>query len=66
MRARSFAAAAVVAISLGSAVQSQDGVKLGVVSVNYNSPSIQRQTDAAITRAEELGWEVELFDGRGD
>jgi len=51
----------------GTAVMAQDGkVRLGIVSVNYNSPSIQVQTDAAIAAAEARGWEVELFDGQGD
>ncbi len=44
----------------------QEAIELGVVSVNYNSPSIQRQTDAAVKHAESLGWTVEMFDGRGD
>lgn len=56
----------VAALMAGSAVVAQDAVQVGIVSVNYNSPSIQVQTDAAIAAAEALGWEVELFDGQGD
>ncbi|MCA3435821.1 MAG: sugar ABC transporter substrate-binding protein [Rhodobacter sp.] len=51
---------------LASAAQAQDTIQVGIVSVNYNSPSVQVQTDAAIAAAEALGWEVELFDGQGD
>lgn len=55
-----------VVLSAAGAAWAQDAVKLGVVAVNYNSPSIQRQADSGIAHAEELGWEVELFDGQGD
>jgi ABC-type sugar transport system substrate-binding protein len=48
------------------AVAQAASVKLGVVSVNYNSPSIQIQTDAAIKAAKKRGWHVELFNGKGD
>ena len=51
---------------LASAALAQDTIQVGIVSVNYNSPSVQRQTDSAIAAAEALGWEVELFDGQGD
>lgn len=54
-----------VASLTGAAAWAQD-VKLGVVAVNYNSPSIQRQADSGIAHAEAMGWEVELFDGQGD
>jgi len=60
------ASTALVSGLLVSAAAAQNPVKLGVVSVNYNSPSIQQQTDAAIDLAEEKGWDVELFDGQGD
>jgi ABC-type sugar transport system substrate-binding protein len=50
---------------LGSAAFAAD-IQVGVVSVNYNSPSVQVQTDAAIKAAEARGWKVELFDGQGD
>lgn len=53
-------------MTLAGAALSQEAVKLGVVSVNYNSPTVQIQTDAAIEHAKSKGWEVELFDGRGD
>ena len=52
-------------VGMAGAAFAQD-VKLGVVAVNYNSPSIQRQADSGIAYAKELGWEVELFDGQGD
>ncbi len=58
--------ATLVGLFGGTAGAQETAVKLGVVSVNYNSPTIQIQTDAAIAKAEEMGWEVELFDGRGD
>lgn len=48
------------------AVAAQAQVKLGVVAVNYNSPSIQQQADAAVKYAKAKGWKVELFDGHGD
>lgn len=43
-----------------------DQIEVGIVSVNYNSPSIQVQTDAAVKAAEARGWKVEMFDGQGD
>jgi ABC-type sugar transport system substrate-binding protein len=62
-----FALVGVAALLCGTGAIAQDGpVQLGIVSVNYNSPSIQVQTDAAIAAAEARGWEVELFDGQGD
>lgn len=51
---------------LAAPVFAADPVEVGIVSVNYNSPSIQVQTDAAVKAAEALGWKVELFDGQGD
>jgi ribose transport system substrate-binding protein len=48
-----------------TAAQAAD-IKLGVVAVNYNSPSIQLQADSGIAHAKEMGWDVELFDGQGD
>jgi len=51
---------------LASAAFAADPIEVGVVSVNYNSPSVQVQTDAAIKAAEARGWKVELFDGQGD
>ena len=58
--------ALVSAAFLASSAFAQDPVQVGIVSVNYNSPSIQVQTDAAIKAAEARGWKVELFDGQGD
>lgn len=56
----------VSALLAATAAFAQDPIRVGVVSVNYNSPSVQVQTDAAIAAAKERGWEVELFDGQGD
>lgn len=53
------------AAMFASAAYAKD-IQVGVVSVNYNSPSVQVQTDAAIKAAEARGWKVELFDGQGD
>ena len=52
-------------MAAGSSAWAED-VKLGVVAVNYNSPSIQQQADSGMAHAKSLGWEVELFDGQGD
>ena len=51
---------------LASSALAADPIEVGIVSVNYNSPSIQVQTDAAVKAAEARGWKVELFDGQGD
>lgn len=60
-----FAFGAIGGMVLAGAAFAQD-VKLGVVAVNYNSPSIQRQADSGIAHAKAMGWAVELFDGQGD
>lgn len=49
-----------------AALAQDDAIQVGIVAVNYNSPSIQVQADTARAAAEERGWEVELFDGQGD
>lgn len=41
-------------------------VKIGLVAVNLNSPSITRIKDAMVKSAESRGWTVEVFDGQGD
>ncbi len=41
-------------------------VKLGIFSVNYNSPTIFRMIQQAKADAEALGWTVETHDGQGD
>jgi ABC-type sugar transport system substrate-binding protein len=56
----------VAALMWATTALAQDAVRVGVVAVNYNSPSIQVQADSAIAAARERGWEVELFDGQGD
>lgn len=55
-----------VGAAMSAAAFAADQIQVGIVSVNYNSPSIQVQTDAAIKAAEARGWKVELFDGQGD
>jgi ABC-type sugar transport system substrate-binding protein len=57
---------AMLAVGFSAPAAFAEGVKLAVVAVNYNSPSIQRQADAGVAHAESMGWEVELFDGQGD
>jgi ABC-type sugar transport system substrate-binding protein len=37
-----------------------------MVAVNLNSPSITRIKDAFVKAAEEKGWQVDVFDGKGD
>jgi ABC-type sugar transport system substrate-binding protein len=59
-------AAMLASTVFASAVFAQDPVQVGIVSVNYNSPSVQVQTDAAVEAAKARGWEVEMFDGQGD
>ncbi|WP_323035622.1 sugar ABC transporter substrate-binding protein [Pararhodobacter sp.] len=56
----------VAALMCGTSAIAQDAVQVGIVAVNYNSPSIQVQTDAAVAAAEARGWEVEMYDGQGD
>lgn len=41
-------------------------VKVGIVAVNYNSPTINRMVVTATEAARARGWTVEDFDGRGD
>lgn len=41
-------------------------VKIGLVAVNLNSPSVTRIKDAMVKSAEARGWTVEVFDGQGD
>jgi ABC-type sugar transport system substrate-binding protein len=59
------AGVAAAAYGIAGAATAQE-TRLGVVAVNYNSPSIQAQADSGIAHAESKGWEVELFDGQGD
>jgi ABC-type sugar transport system substrate-binding protein len=70
MQARSISLLGIAALlggtMLAATAFAQDAIEVGVVSVNYNSPSVQVQTDAAIKAAEARGWKVELFDGQGD
>lgn len=58
-----FAAAAATALTAGIAFAE---VKVGIVAVNYNSPTINRMVVTATEAAKARGWTVEDFDGRGD
>jgi ABC-type sugar transport system substrate-binding protein len=53
------------AMSMNSQAQA-DEVKVGIFSVNYNSPTIFRMIQQAKADAEALGWTVETHDGQGD
>lgn len=57
---------AALAVGFSASAAFAEGVKLAVVAVNYNSPSIQLQADAGVAHAKAMGWEVELYDGQGD
>jgi ribose transport system substrate-binding protein len=41
-------------------------LKIGLVAVNLNSPSINGIKDQFVKAAEAKGWSVEVFDGQGD
>jgi ABC-type sugar transport system substrate-binding protein len=41
-------------------------LKVGLVAVNLNSPSIAAIKDAFVKSAEAKGWTVDVFDGQGD
>jgi ribose transport system substrate-binding protein len=41
-------------------------LKVGLVAVNLNSPSIAAIKDAFVKSAEAKGWSVDVFDGQGD
>jgi len=45
---------------------STKNLKIGMVAVNLNSPSITRIKDAFVKAAEARGWKVDVFDGKGD
>jgi ABC-type sugar transport system substrate-binding protein len=59
------AAGAAAAVTLGG-VPAFAEVKVGIVAVNYNSPTINRMVVTATEAAKARGWTVEDFDGRGD
>lgn len=48
------------------AKSSKDALKVGIVAVNYNSPTIHRMADVAMKEAKKRGWKPEFFDGQGD
>jgi ABC-type sugar transport system substrate-binding protein len=54
------------AIGGAAAKTSKDKLQIGIVAVNLNSPTILRMKDAAEKDAKARGWEVSVFDGRGD
>jgi ABC-type sugar transport system substrate-binding protein len=56
-------AAASTVLGAGSALAE---TKVGIVAVNYNSPTINRMVVTATEAAKARGWTVEDFDGRGD
>jgi ribose transport system substrate-binding protein len=61
--------AATVSPTTGSAAPGKaikGDVKIGLVGVNLNSPSITRIKDAFVAAAKTKGWTVEVFDGQGD
>ena len=45
---------------------SADDLKIGLVAVNLNSPSIAAIKDSFVEAAEAKGWSVDVFDGQGD
>jgi len=52
--------------STSGATGSVEDLKVGLVAVNLNSPSIAAIKDAFVASAEEKGWSVDVFDGQGD
>ena len=55
--------------SADSGVQPADDVKnlkVGLVAVNLNSPSIAAIKDSFVAAAKDKGWSVDVFDGQGD
>lgn len=45
---------------------SAEDLKVGLVAVNLNSPSIAAIKDSFVNAAEAKGWSVDVFDGQGD
>ncbi|MBI2245431.1 MAG: sugar ABC transporter substrate-binding protein [Nocardioides sp.] len=45
---------------------SAEDLKVGLVAVNLNSPSIAAIKDSFVAAAEAKGWSVDVFDGQGD
>lgn len=71
MNARKSLGRAAVAVALllacgGRAPLGAAQTKLGIVAVNYNSPTISRMVGTASAEAKAKGWTVETFNGRGD
>lgn len=58
-------AAAGAALAAGATIAAAD-YRVGIVAVNFNSPSINRQATVAQEEARARGWQVELYDGQGD
>jgi ABC-type sugar transport system substrate-binding protein len=59
------AAGAALAVTFGAGIAAAE-VRVGIVAVNYNSPTINRMVVTATEAARARGWIVEDFDGRGD
>jgi ribose transport system substrate-binding protein len=54
------------ALALISTASLAKDIKVGIVAVNYNSPTINRMVVTATEAAKKRGWTVETFDGQGD
>ncbi len=59
------AAAAALSLTVSAGAALAD-VRVGIVAVNYNSPTINRMVVTATEAAQARGWTVEDYDGRGD
>ena len=54
-------------LCLGSVVgAAADPIKVGIVAVNADVPTVNRMVVTATAAAKKKGWEVESFFGRGD
>jgi ABC-type sugar transport system substrate-binding protein len=59
-------AVAATAIAFGAQVAAAQEIKVAIVAVNYNSPTINRMVQTATAAAKARGWTVEDHDGQGD
>lgn len=48
------------------AKKSTDPLKIAILAVNYNSPSINKMVAVALADCKRRGWNCELHDGKGD
>lgn len=64
------AVAAAVALAFGAAsaqaAKSTDKLNVGVVAVNYNSPTIFEMSQVVLADCKKRNWTCEVFDGKGD